>query len=56
MNKNVKRTLLAVMVSSMLAASFSAIPVAADGDSVVTPPPPRGHCKLIRWVMVIQHQ
>lgn len=39
MNKNVKRTLLAVMVSSMLAASFSAIPVAADGDSVVTPPP-----------------
>lgn len=36
MNKNVKRTLLAVMVSSMLAASFSAIPVAAD---VVTPPP-----------------
>ena len=35
MNKNVKRTLLAVMVSSMLAASFSAIPVAADDTSVI---------------------
>lgn len=39
MNKNLKRTLLAVMVSSMLAASFSAIPVAANGDGTVTPPP-----------------
>lgn len=39
MNKNLKRTLLAVMVSSMLAASISAIPVAANGDGTVTPPP-----------------
>ncbi len=40
MNKNLKRTLLAVMVSSMLAASFSAIPVAADETLIqeITPP------------------
>ena len=46
MNKNVKRTLLAVMVSSMLAASFSAIPVAADGDDGIATPPPAGSLQI----------